>query len=57
MIKSTALVRNPVQIFNSLSLTQKKMRESEKTELAKNWIHKESNVREVLSKLRRYVKL
>jgi len=52
-VKSVALVRNPVQIFNSLSMTQKRFKESEKMQLCKNWIHKESNVRDVLNKLRR----
>ena len=53
MIKSVALVRNPVQIFNSLSMAQKRFKESEKSELCKKWVHRESNVRDVLNKLRR----
>lgn len=52
-MKSVALVRNPVQIFNSLSITQKNFKESEKEEQCKNWVHRESNVRDVLNKLRR----
>ena len=46
-------MRNPVQIFNSLSLTQKNFKGSEKAERCKNWVHRESNVREVLNRLRR----
>lgn len=53
LVKSVALVRNPVQIFNSLSMTQKNFKESEKEEQRKNWVHRELNVREVLHNLRR----
>ncbi len=46
-------MRNPAHIFNSLSLVQKKLKESEKEEKREKWVHKELNVREVLNKLRR----
>eukprot|EP00536_Pseudo-nitzschia_multiseries_P005215 jgi/Psemu1/11980/gm1.11980_g len=52
-VKSVALVRNPIHIFNSLSMTQKKVKESERAEQCKNWVHQESSVRDVLNKLRR----
>jgi len=52
-IKSIALVRNPVQIFNSLSISQNNFKESDKVIKSNNWIHRESNVRDVLNKLRR----
>ena len=52
-VKSFALVRNPVQIFNSLSIAQKNFTQSELKQHQKTWIHRETNVREVLSDLRR----
>ena len=46
-------MRNPVQIFNSLSVTQKSFKGSEKEDQFKDWVHRELNVRDVLNKLRR----
>ena len=34
-------------------MAQKRFKESEKSELCKKWVHRESNVRDVLNKLRR----
>uniref|UniRef100_A0A448ZDB2 Dicer-like protein 1 n=1 Tax=Pseudo-nitzschia multistriata TaxID=183589 RepID=A0A448ZDB2_9STRA len=51
-LKPVALVRNPIHIFNSLSIHQKKLKEAELADLNKIWVHRESNVRDVLSRLR-----
>lgn len=53
VVKPVALVRNPVQIFNSLNMTHKNLKESEKEEQIKNWVHRELNIRDVLNRLRR----
>jgi dsRNA-specific ribonuclease len=51
-VHSVALVRNPTQIFNSLSLAQQKLNESELLKRKKIWVHKEMNIRDTLSDLR-----
>lgn len=52
-MKPFALVRDPVHIFKSLSISQKKFTQSELMQHQKTWIHRDSNIREVLSDLRR----
>ena len=52
-IRTIVLVRHAPQIFKSLSITRKITREEEKEELEASWIHKDTKVKEVLSKLRR----
>lgn len=52
-MKPVALVRNPVHIFNSLSMTQKNSKESEEGGEVNNWVHRELNIRDVLDRLRR----
>jgi hypothetical protein len=52
-IRTTALVRNSTHIFNSLSMGRKLVKEEDVEEQKEKWIHQETKVREVLTKLRR----
>jgi hypothetical protein len=51
-VTSVALVRNPTQIFNSLSISQKNFKDSEMLKHQKAWVHKEPSLRDTLSSLR-----
>ena len=52
-IRTIVLVRHATQIFKSLCVARKITREEEREELEASWIHKDTKVKEVLSKLRR----
>ncbi|KAL3918159.1 MAG: hypothetical protein SGILL_004370 [Bacillariaceae sp.] len=49
-VKSVALVRNPTQIFNSLSMSHKTSTVSNEQQL--EWIHKETKLRDTMTRLR-----
>jgi hypothetical protein len=51
-VASVVLVRNPTQIFNSLSISQKNFNNSEMLKHQKIWVHKEPCLRDTLASLR-----
>ena len=51
-IRTAALVRNPTQIFNTLSLSRKTKDEKEKEMQKQTWLHQEVRIKEVLTQLR-----